>query len=75
MAKTTDIQAIEEELNSWLRTTKSKWIEKRAKALLLVKKGKRKYTQELHTTLLNWCFKMKPDMDWWLVWKEWLQEG
>jgi transposase len=63
MAKTIDIQVIEteKELKSLLRTTKSKLVEKRAKALLLVKKGKCKYTQEVavkvgvtRKTVYNW---------------------
>ncbi len=63
MAKTIDIQVFEteKELQSILRTTKSKLVEKRVKALLLVKKGKCRYTQEVavkigvtRKTIYNW---------------------
>ncbi len=63
MAKTIDIQVFEteKELQSILRTTKSKLVEKRVKALLLVKKGKCRYTQEVavkvgvtRKTVYNW---------------------
>lgn len=49
MAKTIDIQIIEteKELESILRKTKSKLVEKRIKSLLLIKKGKCKYTKEV----------------------------
>jgi transposase len=63
MAKTIDIQVFEteKELQSILRTTKSKLVEKRVKALLFVKKGKCRYTQEVavkvgvtRKTIYNW---------------------
>ena len=63
MAKTIDIQIIEteKELQSLLRRTKSKLVEKRIKALLLVKKSKCRYTQEVavkigvtRKTIYNW---------------------
>ena len=63
MAKTIDIQVLESEkqLQSLLRRTKSKLVEKRVKALILVKKGKCRYTREVavkvgvtRKTVYNW---------------------
>ena len=70
MAKTIDFQVIEseKELGSVLRTTKSKLVAKRVKALLLVKKGKIKYTQDVavrvgvtRKTVYNWFSLYKQD--------------
>ena len=49
MAKVIDIKVIEseKELSAILRNTKSKLVEKRVKALLIVKRGKCKYTQDV----------------------------
>lgn len=63
MARTIDIQVIEteKELQSILRRTKSKLVDKRINSLLLVKKGKCRYTQEVavkigvtRKTVYNW---------------------
>lgn len=63
MAKTINIKITEteKELLSLLGTTKSKLVEKRVKALLLVKRGKCKYTQQVankvgasRKTIYNW---------------------